>query len=125
MLIFNSLPHIPTFNNPRERRLWKTLREMEKLLVTSIFSFSPNISYSIKEANHHLRKHLISHLQMLSILSSPKFSRLVKSCSSTISQNWPYLYPKILKYCKITSIIGSFQYNIRQLGTSWRTTMSR
>ena len=35
---------IPTSNNPQGRRLWKTLREKQKMLVTSIFSFSHNVS---------------------------------------------------------------------------------
>ena len=65
---------IPTFNVPQGRRLWKTMREKEKMLVTIIFfPFPHNASYFIKE------QHLILHLQMLLILSSPKFCRLVKS----------------------------------------------
>ena len=33
--------------------LWKTLWEKEKMLVTSIFSISHSVFYSIKERNHH------------------------------------------------------------------------
>ena len=36
---------VPTFNEPRERGLFKTIWEKEKMLVTSIFSFSQNVSY--------------------------------------------------------------------------------
>ena len=65
---------ILTFNDAQGRRIWKTMREKEKMLVTIIFSpFPHNAFYSIKE------QHLILHLQMLLILSSPKFCRLVKS----------------------------------------------
>ena len=34
---------IPTFNEPEERAFWKTWREKEKMLVTSIFSLSHNV----------------------------------------------------------------------------------
>ena len=36
---------IPTFNDPLEGSLLKTLWEKEKMLVTSIFSFSHNVFY--------------------------------------------------------------------------------
>ena len=39
---------ILTFNDPQERRLLKTLWDKEKMLVTSIFSFSHNIFYISK-----------------------------------------------------------------------------
>ena len=38
---------------PVRRRFWKTLLEKEKMLVTSIFSFSHSVFYSIKVRNHH------------------------------------------------------------------------
>ena len=41
-----------TFNDPEEKRLFKTLREKEKMLVTSIFSFSHNVFKPIKDKNH-------------------------------------------------------------------------
>ena len=42
-LAFNSLPHfLLTFVNPKERKPLKILWEKEKMLVTSIFSFSHN-----------------------------------------------------------------------------------
>ena len=37
----------------------KTLWEKEKMLVTSIFSFSNNVFYSIKERNHNLSNILV------------------------------------------------------------------
>ena len=43
---------IPTFNDPEENFM-KTSFKKEKMLVTSIFSFSPNVFYSIKNKNHH------------------------------------------------------------------------
>ena len=36
-----------------ERNLFKTLWEKEKMLVTSIFSFSHNVFYIIKDRNYH------------------------------------------------------------------------
>ena len=39
---------IPTFNDPQERYLLKTWWEKEKMLVTSIFSFSHNVFYPVK-----------------------------------------------------------------------------
>ena len=45
---FNSLPHKPDFERPCKRSLLKTLREKEKMLVTSIFSFSHNVFYSFQ-----------------------------------------------------------------------------
>ena len=45
---------IPTFNDPQERGLLKTLLKKEKMLVTSIFSFSHNVFYPIKDRNLHL-----------------------------------------------------------------------
>ena len=37
---------IPTFNDPMQEDFWKTLWEKEKMLVTSIFSFSHIDFYS-------------------------------------------------------------------------------
>ena len=51
---FNSLPTIPAFKDTEEKRLWKTLWEKEKMLVTSIFFFSHSVFYSIKERNLHI-----------------------------------------------------------------------
>ena len=41
---------IPTFNDPD--KLLKTLQEKEKMLVTSIFSFSHNVNYPIQDRNY-------------------------------------------------------------------------
>ena len=44
---FLTLYHeISTFNNPEKRKLLKTPLEKDKMLVTSIFSFSHNLFYS-------------------------------------------------------------------------------
>ena len=53
----------------------KTFWEKEKMLVTSIFSFSHNVFYPIKETKSAT---LICHLQMLLIWLGPKIRRLVK-----------------------------------------------
>ena len=39
-------PKNPTFNDPKEEGFGKTLWEQEKMLVTSIFSFSHSVIYS-------------------------------------------------------------------------------
>ena len=43
------LPHIDTFWRPLETNLLKTLREKEKLLVTSNFSFTHSVFYQFRE----------------------------------------------------------------------------
>ena len=45
---------ILTCNDSQERSLWKTLWEKEKMLVTSIFSFSQNVFYPVKDRYHYL-----------------------------------------------------------------------
>ena len=42
----NSFPHNPEILQPDKRKLLKTLWGKEKMLVTSIFSFSRNVFYS-------------------------------------------------------------------------------
>ena len=46
--VFNPLPHNDTFWPLRETSLLKTLCQMEKLLVTSNFSFTHNIFYTFR-----------------------------------------------------------------------------
>ena len=45
---------IPRFNVTGKKSLMKTLRKKEKMLATSIFSFSDNVFYSIKGPLRHL-----------------------------------------------------------------------
>ena len=59
---------------PLGNKSLKTLLEKGKMLVTSIFSFSHNVFFSIKDKYHFWC--LICRLQMLSIWSRPKFRRL-------------------------------------------------
>ena len=47
----------------------KTLRETEKMLVTSIFSFSHNVFYSVSVQTSSFELHLFCCLQMLSVWS--------------------------------------------------------
>ena len=52
-IVYLTLYHmIPAFNNLQERMLLETLWEKEKMLVSSIFSFSHNVFYPIKDRNH-------------------------------------------------------------------------
>ena len=48
------LSNNPGFSRPWERGLLKTQQEKEKMLVTSISTFSHNIFYSITEKLQHL-----------------------------------------------------------------------
>ena len=52
--LFNSLPHNPWFPFPWEGRFLKTLWEKEKMLVTSIFSFSHIVFYHVIDRNNCL-----------------------------------------------------------------------
>ena len=47
----NSLPHNPDFYRAWQIGLLKTLWEKKNMLVTSIFSFSHNVFYAIKDKN--------------------------------------------------------------------------
>ena len=49
-----------TFNDPHVRSLLKTLWEKEKMLVTSIFSFSHNVFYPSKKEFLFLTFNLLS-----------------------------------------------------------------
>ena len=57
--IINPLPHNGRFY--WERSISNTLREMEKLVVTNIFSISHNVFYPIKEELHHLSHIFAKH----------------------------------------------------------------
>ena len=54
LLNINPFPLNDTFWRVWERSLYETLWEKEKMLVTSIFSFSHNVFYSIKDRYDHL-----------------------------------------------------------------------
>ena len=71
---FNPFPKNPWFLRVWNSSLLKTLWEKEKMLVTSIFSFSHNVYYAMIDRNQELN----CRLQMLSIKSSPKVCRLGK-----------------------------------------------
>ena len=53
---FLTLYHtIRALDNLQQRSLLKTLWEKEKMLVTSIFSFSHHVFNPIKDKNHHFK----------------------------------------------------------------------
>ena len=66
-----------TFNDLEKDAFQKTLWKEEKMLVTSIFSFSHNVFNPFQNKFHFSQ--LFCYLQMLSIWTSLKFCRLVKS----------------------------------------------
>ena len=59
------------------------------MLVASIFSFSHNVFYLVKERNYHCNNVTLKfcHLQMLSIWSSPNFGRVI-SLPNNIFLGW-------------------------------------
>ena len=65
-LVFNPLPHNLDFQLPWKRGLFKTMWEMEKMLVTSIFSFFHNVFYPSPYQISMFDSHLFCRLQMLS-----------------------------------------------------------
>ena len=76
----NPLPYNPDFKQHWRTRLLKTLWAKEKMLVTSIFSFS-RCFLSISKGISVFKLHLFCCLQTLSIWSSLKICHLVKSYS--------------------------------------------
>ena len=76
---FNLLYHtIQSFNDPEEETFRKHCGEKEKMLVTSIFSFSHNGFYCIKDKFCHFSNRLICCLRMLWIWTSLKFLSFCK-----------------------------------------------
>ena len=51
--LLHSLPNNPDYWRPSERNILKTLREKEKMLVTSIFSFSLNVFHPVMDRNNY------------------------------------------------------------------------
>ena len=80
-----------TIWQPWEISLSKMLCEKEKVLVTSIFSFSHNIFYPFQNQFQHFIHVLFCGLQMFSIWTSLKFCPLVKGW-----EFWSGLVLKIL-----------------------------
>ena len=75
---FNPLLHRYSFWRINNRRLLKTLWEKKKLLITSNFSFSHNVFYSVKELYPHLSIFLTSYLYLLLKWKSLKLTYQVK-----------------------------------------------
>ena len=63
-------------NEPEEikKKLLKTLWEKEKMLNTSIFSFSNNVSYLVKDRNNHLCQPYIT------VLARKRYFLLFQQC---------------------------------------------
>ena len=51
-----TLPHIPNFYRPFDRRLLKTLQGKEKIPVTNIFSFAHNVFHPVKDKFFIIKK---------------------------------------------------------------------
>ena len=49
-----SITQYTLLNNPWKEAFWKTFKEKEKMMVNSIFSFSHNVFYPLKENSHYL-----------------------------------------------------------------------
>ena len=46
---------VPTFNDLEKEAFWKHSGEKEKMLVSSIFSFSHNVFNPLRDKNHHFK----------------------------------------------------------------------
>ena len=99
--IFNPLPHNHNFQWPCIKSFLKTLREKEKILVTSIFSFSHNVFYCITQRE-------IIILATMNLSSGNAFN-LVSSTFCCLVEWWYYSMVKI-KFVIMSNFF--FSYNI-------------
>ena len=82
---FKNLLYIALYHtSPEKQTLLKTLWEKEKMLVTSIFSFSHNVFYPFPKRISVFKSNPFCRLQMLSIWTSLKICRLVRGYSCDI-----------------------------------------
>ena len=81
--IINPLPHNAAFWRTKDRNMWKTLQENEKLLVTSNYSFSHNMFYQYIAHIFHFKRTFKYCLQFVSIWTSLKFCCLVMGYCTT------------------------------------------
>ena len=102
---------IPTFNDPQERRLLKTLLKKEKMLVTSIFSFSHNVFYPIEDRNLHLS---YNYFVICKCFQFDLVQILLFGLELTISQTSPGFYVSALqvfrKQCGKSEIARNEQF---------------
>ena len=70
---FNPFPKKPWFSLICSKSILKTLREKEKLLVTSNFSFSPQCFLPFRRTFWHFHQIWNCRLQTLSVWKGPKF----------------------------------------------------
>ena len=133
-MLFNSLPH--NLQRPWERSLLKRLWEKEKLLLTSIFSFSNNVFYPIKTESIILATSYLSFANALNLVQSKKmlFRKELKNVKKlvplffcielkgfvTLSQTTNLGKPKILSSVKELNILslwyGKLVLNVLTLG---------
>ena len=72
-MVFNPFPNKPWFLRVCSISLLKTLREKEKLLVTSNFSFSHSVFYPFRKLSAIFIQFRNCCLQALSVWKGPKF----------------------------------------------------
>ena len=125
-----------TFDVPEGIRLLKTLWEKEKMLVTSIFSFSYNVFYLIKRKMHHLSQLKFLSANALNSFPSPGFyvsaaqifwkhwgeEKLLEMTNFSISYSVLYPFGKLpaifiklkIVVCKLFEFGKSLQFVVRK-----------
>ena len=81
-----------------ERSLFKTLWEKEKLLVTSIFSFSHNVFYSIKDRNDRLCSFILSSANAF---NSDKDQIMLSGNGLILNQTISYCNNRCIVWCSM------------------------
>ena len=112
--------YIPSLFTTRSRlltlmrkSLLKTLWKKEKMLVTSIFSFSHNVFKGFYIQISIFQSHLFCRLQVLSIWTSLKICRLVKSEPITTQYHifMHYRYVAVENIVRIVKLIVSSNFS--------------
>ena len=92
--LINPLPHNPDFQQPGKRTLLKTLLEKEKMMVTSIFSFSHFVFYPSQNMFKFFMEFISSSA---SALNPPPRLKLWFSKELSLSQTSPGFYTSLVK----------------------------
>ena len=94
LIFFNPLPHHPDFQRPWKSKLLKTSWEKEKILVTSILSFTHNALYPIRERNNNFSNFIFCRRQN----------------ALKLGQSIGFLFGKELRYPSIITL-GSWSFS--------------
>ena len=97
-VVFNPLPHNHDFYHLWKRSRLKTMWENEKMLVTSIFSFSKNVFYFSPDINFNFWVRII--LSSATALNLVKSDILLFGKELTLSQTSPGFYGSAVQVLK-------------------------